>query len=187
MGEVSRAAVITGVLGCVGVIGAALIGANVGRNQARTEQQRDTAPTASRQQASTVPTPTPATGSSWQEPQRTATFTYKLSGCTKKAENVRCTFSVVAEQRDRRLLIWGKSRLVDTTGKEYRVSAIELAGNYARVGYNTPMVSNLVRGVPISGSVEVEGVPAGEKTAAVIELVTNDGVAQFRDVPLNAS
>jgi hypothetical protein len=203
-----RATVIAALLGCVGLVAAAWIGAAVGRTRAQdtaknTVEQRDTQLAERdkiiaqlkaenqtlRQQidasagggvvnTTTQKNPTsPAT-------QHNEEFAFTLQGCSRKGEAVSCAFSVIAEHRDRGVYLWGTSRLIDSGGKQWLASSIALAGNSHRVDRYSSVSEDLVRSIPVAGSITFEGIPLDEKSAPVIEIISSEGNVQFRNVPV---
>jgi hypothetical protein len=119
-----------------------------------------------------------------QNTPRNEEFAFTLQRCSHQGDSVNCTFTVVAEHRDNRVILWGSSRLIDDAGKEWLASAISLAGRDHHVERYTAVDSDLVRSVVISGVVTFEGVPAALKAAPLIEFVAVAGNAQFRGVPI---
>lgn len=206
-----RGTVISALLACAGIVLAAWIGSNVGRNRAQNEAktaeaQQDTELAAKdkliaqlraenqalRQQlASTTSAGAvggdPITGNaatSSDKTQHNEAFAFTLQSCSHRGESVKCAFTVVAEHRDRRVILWGSSRLIDDAGKELLATSISLAGNDSHVDRYSAVENDLVRGIAISGTITFEGASATLKTAPVIEFVASDGNVQFRSVPL---
>src|SRR5207248_2122124 len=54
----------------------------------------------------------------WRDPQHNEEFTFALLGCARKSQTVTCTFNVIADQRDRQIYLFGRSRLIDKEGKQ---------------------------------------------------------------------
>ncbi len=205
-----KATVVSALLGCAGVVLAAWIGTTVGRNRAQdaaktTEARQDTqladkdkliAQLRSenqglRQQLASSsggvvgggPVPANATSPA-QNTQRNEEFEFTLQRCIHQRDSVNCTFTVVAEHRDNRVILWGSSRLIDDAGKEWLASAISLAGRDHRVERYTAVDNDLVRGVVISGTITFEGPSATLKATPLIEFVAVGGNVQFRSVPI---
>jgi hypothetical protein len=206
-----RAAVLSAFLGFLGVVAAAWIGAAVGKKQGRDEaKQQQGVQIAQRDDQITqlktdvkalqdqiaranVAKPPPdvqkpgqqgAAADMWRDPQTGEGVTFTLHDCSRHGANIKCTFSLVANERDRYFLLWGTSRLIDTKGQEHLASSLALAGHEERVNRYGNVAANLVRAISIDGSVLFEGIPSEQNTAPLIELVTNGFGAQFRNVPL---
>ncbi len=205
-----KATVISALLGCAGVVLAAWIGSTVGRSRAQdaaktTEARQDTQLAEKdkviaqlrsenqglRQQLASLsagavdggPIPGNATTPA-QNMQHNEEFSFTLQRCSHRGESVNCTFTVVAERRDNRVILWGSSRLIDDAGKEWLASAISLAGRDHHVERYTAVDNDLVRGVIISGTITFEGAPATLKATPLIEFVASGGNVQFRGVPI---
>jgi hypothetical protein len=132
----------------------------------------------------TVP-PTPDQGGAWRRPQQAEEFTFTLQSCSRSSSSISCVFNVVADQKDQRLLVWGRSRIIDSRGKERLAASISLAGKSTKVGQYTSWSVDLVRGIRVVGEVTFDGVDQDQKAAPLIELITSGGNVQFRDVPLS--
>ena len=207
-----RATVISAVLGCIGVVLAALIGTAVGRNRGEdtakntVEQQQAQLVERDKQIAQlrgenkrlreqlaavsgggaggTQPAPADTTQTTaWREPQHNEEFAFALQSCSRKGDSITCAFTVVAEHRDRQVYVWGQSRLIDTEGKQWLATAISLAGSSHRVDQYTSVSEELVRGVPVAGTVTFGGYPSTQTSAPLLEIVASEGNVQFRSVP----
>ena len=108
-----------------------------------------------------------------------------MNTCSRDGQTVNCSFTMVPEQRDYRVYLWGKSRLVDKEGKQRLASVISIAGQNTRVDQYTSVSEDLVRGVPVAGSITFEGITTAQNIAPLIELVASGGNIQFRDVPFS--
>jgi pyrimidine deaminase RibD-like protein len=204
-----RATLIAALIGCVGVIVAAWVGAAVGRTRGRNEAERTVTQQdveiAQRdkqiaklqaevqqlrnqlQTAGGVPTTTGNTDDAggWRNPQHNEELTFTLKNCSRNGQTVNCSFTLVADQRDYQVYLWGSSRLVNKEGTQRLASAISIAGRNTRVDQYTSVSENLVRGIPVTGSVAFEGVTTANDAAPLIELVVSGGNIQFRNVPFS--
>jgi cell division protein FtsB len=208
----SRATIVSALLGFIGVVAAAWIGSEVGRtkgqkieaeNQSAEIAERDRQITQLKQQVNSlqahvdqlsdgkkasgiIPSTTINTdqSQSWQEPQSAEGYTVRLKSCSRRSTSVRCLFTVSADERDHRLLLWGRSRLVDSFGQDHLAAALSFGASEMRVNRYGSVYNNLVRGVPVNGTVVFEGIPGDQMNGALIELVFSALHAQFRDVPL---
>lgn len=201
-----KATVLSAALGCIGVILAAWIGAGVGRSQGRAEVKHEVTQQdaqladrdkqiaqlrsdlqALRQQPPSSPGEPllhPLNASqAWRDPQHTEYFTITLKSCSRKSETIDCEFSIVADQRDSRAQLWGRSRLIDRDGKQWLARGISLAGRNHRMDQQDFVSEDLVRGIAVSGAISFEGLPTDQTSAPVIEFVMTGARVQFRDVP----
>ncbi|HEV7487733.1 MAG TPA: hypothetical protein VGQ65_18860 [Thermoanaerobaculia bacterium] len=129
--------------------------------------------------------PTTEQSGGWREPQQAEGFTFTLQNCSRRGSSISCEFSVVADHKDQRLLVWGKSRVMDARGKAELASSISLAGTSTKVGQYSSWSADLVRGIRVAGGIVFDGIDQDQKTMPLIELVTSAGNVQFRDVPLS--
>jgi hypothetical protein len=137
--------------------------------------------------ASTTPLPLPAPPAPSPNRQSIEGVTFTMQGCSRQGTTISCRFTVIEEQRDDRVLIWGSSRLIDRRGKEELASTVSLGGSSGKVGRYSSWSDDLVRGIPVAGGITFDAVDADQNQAALIELITSAGNIQFRDVPLSGS
>jgi hypothetical protein len=200
-----RATVISGLLGCFGVIVAAWIGVTVGKQAERKQNERqdvgkdvqiaqqDAEITRLKAQISALQKQlnNPGRGGEvvgselWRDPQSANGFTFKLQQCARRGETVTCDFTVVADQKDDRLYVWAKSRLFDSTGSDHLASSIFIGGNGEKVSHYGAITHDLVRGIPVRARVTFEGVPTTQVGVPLLELALSGDNVQFRDVPLS--
>lgn len=114
----------------------------------------------------------------------TLDFLVILEGCSLKGGTVDCRLTITAKKKDKNMIIWGRSRLIDESSDEHLASYISLGSNETNRGRHSGAQAKLTRGIPLSGRIQFEGVPSGTQRAKLIELVLPAYEAQFKDVIL---
>jgi hypothetical protein len=131
--------------------------------------------------------------------QRVSDHIFELKQCSLSGTSLECEVLITNQGEDRTLrLSPGSARLVDEGGTEYSCISLTLGGGGSHVPTMTfgdnkpPAAAQLTNGVPIKAVLTFEGIPAGTKRAALIEIQEPAGgfyggrglKAQFRNVPL---
>lgn len=122
-------------------------------------------------------------------------FTFELLDCQLFGTRITCELMVTNNDRDRELKVQGSyydrfySRMIDTVGKEHKVSKVHLGSSESTTAAN----ALLVNGVPFKLTVYFDDIPQNTTSMSLLDIaVEYDGMdynnpqrsVQFRNVPL---
>lgn len=109
---------------------------------------------------------------------------FQLQDCGLSKQVMTCDFMVTSKGQDRTLTILGStgSRIIDDMGNEFEAAGI-IAGNASDSEWVT---NRLVSNIPVKVRLVFQGIPSQAKPLLLLEVVFDDGKAQFRNVPVAA-
>lgn len=138
---------------------------------------------------SSNPSPnTPSSNSSAQV--NVQDFVFKLQGCKRTSETVKCEFFITNKKEDRALQIHtSDTRIVDLQGNQYFTRNIDLGGILVSSGY-TMVEQKLVQDVGLKAFITFAKVPTQVNRLALIELSVRTYERGFfsvklRDIPVS--
>lgn len=138
----------------------------------------DTRTEASPATVSSVPTPRPAKGGQSIE---MSNFVFNLKWCKTSGQTIICDLLVTNKDNDRQIYVDAReTRLFDDYGNEYRGSLVQLGKD---TGVNANSI--LVKEIPVKSSYRFEGISSQLSFITMLELYTDKGRVQFRNVPLS--
>jgi hypothetical protein len=111
---------------------------------------------------------------------------YLLKGCRKSDTSVKCEFAITNKAAERRFTLWadnpgfstGTSTIVDSTGKSYRGSIIDIGGQR-----NSSVSLAIAPGIDYEATLTFENIPDRVVKASLMNFYADDRVVlQFRNV-----
>ncbi|MBI4824425.1 MAG: hypothetical protein HY805_09410 [Nitrospirae bacterium] len=117
--------------------------------------------------------------------QRIEDFVFEFEGCDLSRQTVTCSVNIINKAHDRRLTLFGSSRILDSEGNEYTARTIQLGGE----GGSYAAVNTLILDVAMKATFSSEEVLKKINQVAVLELSfklgENPFKVQFRNIPLS--
>jgi hypothetical protein len=106
-------------------------------------------------------------------------FVFTLKGCRRTEGNIKCGFTITNKlDRDRVLDVYTDSSLVDSQGKSYTGSNVEIGGKSSN-GRNIFTVSP---GIDYESMLTFENVPEQISQVPLLNIKTHSKLIQFRNV-----
>jgi hypothetical protein len=107
-------------------------------------------------------------------------FVLLLKGCKRSDTNIKCTLQITNKGAERQFTIradYDTSTIVDSVGKSYSGSTVEIGGRVGREGLTT----TISPGIDYIAEMNFENIPEGLTRVPVLNLYL-DGKVQFRNV-----
>lgn len=124
------------------------------------------------------PTPSQLSGSSVEKER----IVFTLQKCQRRSGTVTCFLTLLNNGQDRNVTLRkGSTRVIDAFGNEIYTNQFRLGSSSASMFTNRVVV----RGVPMSASVDFEGVSFELRRLALVEFDFSNFTVQFKDVPIS--